>query len=253
MQKTTLVALLAFVCGTALGQERAQKDLPHFNKIVASPRINVVLEKGDQESIRLVCNNVPVSKVNVTVSGHKLQIYLDHARMVEKQEYVQCDEHRHRDGRHKRSIYHDASVTAYVTYKELRQIEVRGEQEFTCQDNISADKLKLTAYGEADITLAGVQSKKFKVSLFGENKLTVNSGATDRQVYRLIGENKINTRALASSTALTRIIGEGRLSLAATSEVSIRAIGEPEIRVAGSPVISKGMILGHARIVNTGK
>ena len=247
MKKTFILFILLASAGFVKAQEPVQgepQSLRHFTKIVASPRVNVVLKKGNEESIRLTYYNISPEKVNVKVTGKKLRIYLDHARIVEQHERVFGH---HRVERH--SIYKDVSVTAYITYRELRDIEVRGDQELVCDDEISAHKLKVRAYGETDIQLGKVNTDKFKASLYGENKLKIKSGETGRQVYRLFGENRIDTRGLKSANASTHIYGEGRLSLSVSDEVVINAIGEPEINVSGSPNIHKGIVIGRVGIL----
>ena len=238
--------ILLVIAGSAHAQDQKQpreKSLPPFNKIVASPRVNVVLQKGDRESICLTYSNVSPENVNVIVTGNKLRIYLDHARVVEKRERTYWD-----GNRRTQSIYRNASVTAFITFRELKEIEVRGDQELTCQDEINVDKLKLRAYGETQIDLAALNTKKFKASLYGENNLKIRSGEAGHQVYRLFGENKIDTRGLSSTSASTRIYGEGRLSLTASKQLVINAFGEPVIRVNGSPHINKGIVIGRADI-----
>lgn len=242
MKKIQILLILLSSAVRLSGQD-LPKDLPRFTKIVVSPRIHVVLQKGDHESVRLTYSNVSPEKVNVKVNGNKLRIYLKHARITERQERVSGDWN---SG--SRSIYHDASVTAYITYRELKGIEVRGEQEFYCSDEINSDKLKIKAFGEAQLDLAGIHTRKLKASLYGENDLKIRSGETSHQVYRLFGENKIDTRGLRSSSASTRIYGEGHVKLSASREVIINAIGEPEILVEGTPHLSKGIIIGKADI-----
>ena len=238
-----MLVVLAVVAQAQDSTQNKEYSVRSFSKIIVSPRINVVLQKGDRESVRLAYSNVSPNHVNVVVTGNKLRIYLDHARVVEKQERIHGNWHRH-----KQSIYRDASVTAYVTYRELKEIEVRGEQELTCKDAINTDKLKIRAYGETEIDIAVLNTKKFKASLYGENNLKIRSGEADHQVYRLFGENKIDTRGLASYSASTRIYGEGRLSLATSKHLFISAIGEPVIRVSGSPHVNRGIVIGRADI-----
>jgi hypothetical protein len=244
MKKVMIVGLwLTGIMSSPAQTEEGTRSLPHFTKITASPRINVVLVKGDKESIRLSCTRIDPSQVNVRVSGKRLRIYLDHARVVEKPEHTI-------HGHHSKfqSMYHDVVVTAYVTYRELKDIEIRGDQEFVCQDEISSRKLKLRAYGETDIQLGTVNTGKFKASLYGENKLSIRAGGSEFQVYRLFGQNRIDTRGLKSESVSTRIYGEGRLSVSVSDQLHIHAIGEPEIHVTGSPTISKGLVIGHADI-----
>ena len=241
MKKITKILTLLIFAGSAAAQDTI--SLQPFEKIIASPHVNVILEKGDKESIRIEYNDIPKNKVNVVVRGSKLKIYLDHARIVEKQVRL------HREGYStKEGIYKDQSITAYVTYKSLKGLEIRGDQELRCNGEINADKFKLKAYGETEIHLASLHTKKFKASVYGENQVTIKSGETDRQVYRLFGENKINSRGLKSVFTTTRIYGEGTISVNATDEVHVSVMGEPRINIEGTSIVSKGIVLGKADI-----
>ena len=146
------------------------------------------------------------------------------------------------------SIYRDAVITAYVTYRELKVLDVRGEEEVSCDSSIDTEKFKLKVYGEAEINLASLHTKKFKAVLYGENKLKIKEGQTGHQRYRLYGANKIDTRSLSSETISTTIYGEGRLSVNATNEVRINAFGEPEVNVSGTSHISRGIVIGRTDI-----
>ena len=218
-----------------------EKELGSFDKIIVSPKINLILEKGDRESIRIKSSHIEPGKINVEVINNKLHLYLEDARIVEKQE--RADEYHS-----KMSIYRDAEVTAYVTYTQLSGLEVRGEQEVTCLSTIDSEKFKLKVYGEAEITLESLTTQKFKAVVYGENKIKIKEGKADHQRYRLYGENKIDTRALSSSTISTTIYGEGRLTVNATDEVRISAFGEPQINVMGTSFINKGIVIGRADI-----
>lgn len=241
-----LLATAAFVIastGFVTGQELT-KAVDPFSKIVVSQRIHLVLEKGDQESVRITYNNIDPSNINVKVNGNRLVIYLEGARLIEKQKRTDDDDWTdHREG-----IYKNATVTAYVTYRELSKVLVRGQQEVTCNSEIATEKFKLKAFGEVDANFKAISSKTFKASLYGENKLKIGGGAVNHQVYRLFGENRIDTRGLSSETTVTKIYGEGKISLKATDEVRITAFGEPKINVSGTSRISKGIILGKADI-----
>lgn len=233
----------AITLTTFSNAQELQKDLNSFDKIILSPRINLVLQKGDKESVRIRYSNITSDKINIEVSNNRLRIYLDDARLVEKQKKTHDENYSS-----KSSIYRDAVITAYVTYRELKVLDVRGEEEVTCDGDIDGEKFKLKAYGEAEITLATLHTKKFKAVLYGENKLKIKDGQTGHQRYRLYGENKIDTRAFASETISSTIYGEGRLSVNASDEVRINAFGEPQVNVSGNSHISRGIIIGRADI-----
>ena len=235
--------------GSAFAQEtnKSASDkeiaLMPFSKIIASPRVNVILTRGDRESVRIIYNAIPKNKVNVIVKGNTLRIYLDHARVVEKQ-VRRYDDHFHGNT----GLYSGSSITAFVTYRALKSIEIRGDGELRCDSALVAETFKLRAYGDNEISLASIRATKFKASLYGENELKIRSGETERQVYRLFGENKVLTPGLKSEVAATRIFGEGRVRLSASDKVRVNALGEPIIFVEGTNYIRKGIVIGRADI-----
>ena len=242
MLKSLFLGTAIIATSLAHGQEW-QKNLDSFDKIIVSPKINVVLKKGEQESIRIKYSNVSLDKINVEVSNNRLRIYLDDARIVDKPKRTHDENYSAN-----LSMYHNVVITAYITYRELKVLDVRGEEEVTCDGPIDSEKFKLKAYGETEITLASLHTRKFKAVLYGENKLRIKEGQTGHQRYRLYGVNKIDTRALSSETISTTIYGEGRLSINASDEVRINAIGEPRVNVSGNSHISRGIIIGRADI-----
>ena len=181
--------------------------------------------------------------MNVKIKNKKLHIYLDDARFAEKQEKYYYNGHKMKVSR-----YGNTSITAYITYKSLRGIEIRGEKGLTCNDPINADRFKLKVYGENEITVASLQTKRFKASIFGTNKVKINEGAVEHQIYRLFGENTIDTENLKSITTSSRIYGEGQLTVNANEELKLTAFGDPEIRLAGPATINKSLILGDPEI-----
>lgn len=231
-----------FVTVTSFSQEFKQ-DLKPFEKIVASPRINLILEQGDRESVRVVYNNIDVDKINVLVKGNTLHIYLDGAKKIEPtvRSYDEDYIPRHRK-------YRDASITAYVTYKKLDVLEIRGNQELTCHGNLESEKFVLRAYGENEIRLESLKTKYFIASLYGKNDLKVREGNVMEQKYRLYGENTIDTKALKSQYTFTNIFGEGKVRVNSTEEFTVNSFGEPKIYVEGGGQIFKRLVLGKAKI-----
>ena len=244
MKKCLLFALSLFATA-AFAQEKQeiQKELKSVSRIIASPRINVILKQGEKESVRLVYHNVERSKINIDVSNHTLHLYLDNARKVEKMDPYSDNRHRGR-----RNMYDGVSITAYVTYKYLDGLEIRGNQELTCYDAIESDEFRLKAYGENEITLASLKTDFFKASLYGQNELKISKGKVVEQKYKLFGENKIDTRALKSAYASTSIFGEGDLHITSTEEVRVDAFGEPNIHVNGGAQVNRRLVFGRTHI-----
>jgi len=226
-----------------LQAQEISKDLKPFRKIVASPRINVILQKGDAESIRVVYDGVSKSKINVEVYRKTLSIYLDNARKVEKP-----SSRRDPYGTLNTPMYAGAAITAYVTYRELESLEIRGNQELTCHGPIESDEFRLRAYGENEIRLASLKTDFFKASLYGENELKIKTGSVLEQKYKLYGQNKIDTRDMESLYTTASIFGEGRVRINSSEEVRIDAFGEPSIYVDGGAFVNKRLVFGRTDV-----
>lgn len=239
MKYTFLFFAFCFLAFNANSQE-IQKDLKRFTKIVASPRVNLILNKGDRESIRLVYNDVAESKINIEVRNKTLKLYLDDAKKVEKTA--------HRGTHGSSSMYEGVSITAYVTYRDLESLEIRGNQELTCNDVIESEDFKLKAYGENEITFASLRTEFFKASLYGENQLKIKKGKVVEQKYKLYGENKIDTRDMRSAFASASIFGEGNVRINSSEHVRVDAFGEPNIYVNGGAHVNRRWIIGNTQI-----
>lgn len=238
------ITTLLFVClaASSFGQE-IEKILKPFNGIVASPRINVILEKGNQESVRVIYNNVDPEKINIAVTGKTLRIYLDQARKVER------PKRRQHFNDNRETMYEGVSVTAYVTYRDLETIEIRGRQDLTCKDLLEAETFTLRAYGENGIHFSSLRTGFFKAKLYGQNDLQIDKGRTLEQKFLLYGENKIDTKGMRSDYIITSIFGEGSLRIHSAEEVRIDAFGGPRIYVDGGANINRRLVIGKANII----
>lgn len=218
--KYSLTLLLLLTSYLSNAQTEDSVRLKAFTNIVTSPRVHLVLREGPEAQVRIVCHGIPRNKVNIRQSGNTLRIFLDHARVLEKQ--VRYSPHGA-----KRPLYEGASVTAYVTYQHLDKIQMRGEESLVADGTIHADKLKLKLYGVTSVQVNKLDVDKLKVSLFGENKVLIRAGHANAQVYRLFGDNGIDTHGMGSTVASARIYGEGKIKLSVRDAIHIHAFGEP--------------------------
>lgn len=241
--KTIIITILVVTSVLVSRAQQIEKQLKPFKKVIVSPRVNLILDKGNHENVRLVYSGIDKDKINISVSGKTLHIYLDEAKKVEKTRKVNTEH-----GYNRKGIYEGVEITAYVTYKEIESLEVRGKQEITCKDAITADQFKLKVYGENTVSLASLKTEYFKASLYGRNDLKITSGKVLEQKYKLYGENKINTREMKSAYTSTSIFGEGNLDINSSEEVRVNAFGEPKIFVDGGGQINKRLIFGNTQI-----
>jgi hypothetical protein len=224
----TMLVVLSVVYNYTSAQE-IDKPLADFDKVKVSSHIRVVLTKGEQENLRLEYSGVTAEELNYKVEGSTLKIYLTGAELVDK--YVTI---RNGDQNHKESYYKNAKVTAYITYKELKSLELRGGEGAVCESPLSAKKFTLKLYGENEVNLADLHTKKLRGSFYGENRLKINSGSAVRQKFNLFGENYIQTQSLSSETINVTYFGASKMALMADDKIFVKGIGELDLAYSGN-------------------
>lgn len=239
----SIFLILAVVLFSRLSSAQTiTEPLKKFNKIQVSPLINLVLEKGETEHIRIEYEGIAPEKINFSVSGNKLRIYLDEAKYTVKTEEIIKEGYRR-----KVPIYRDVRVTAYVSYQSLKKLQVRGEERVECNDSLISKRFKISLFGASQVNLAHLQTRRLKVHAYGENELVIKAGDSAVQKFRLFGENKIDTENMDAEMISARSIGESSLALYASDEITLWGIGEVKMRYAGHPYL-KRFVIGESSI-----
>lgn len=223
------------------------QSLSAFDKIITSPHVSLVLVAGEQESIQLRYENIEPEKVNYSVRHKTLRIYLDHARITVKHRKWEEGDHAYKTPIYDTSV----KVTAYVTYRQLKNLQLRGEEDVTCRSELSSDAFRLRVYGQARVTLSALKTNTFKATLYGENQVTIESGRADKQQYRVYGENRLDTENLTGKTVSAHIYGDSQLRVYASNRIGVMAFGESDIRYAGGAQLRKGLVIGEVTIHQT--
>ncbi len=242
MQIHQIAAL--FFLGT-LGLCAQSKIIPveHFEKVTVSPHIQVRFVQGGTEQVTIENSTVTEDKINVEVNGKTLRIYLDGAKEITKNEktYENGDQR-------KKPLYRGTVVTAIVTYKDLDELSLRGEETFICESPLVAKDFKLSIYGESQVYFNKVTFGSLRTTIYGESYLELKEGTLDRQRIIAYGETKVNTLGVETSEAKLTAYGEGSYRLHVLDRLKVTAYGEATVAYEGNPEIDKGIIIGEATI-----
>ena len=160
--------------------------------------------------------------------------------MVPKQQKVKKDGYDYSTDR-----YDGARITAFVTYTDLRRLEVRGKNEVECITGLRSPKLKVVQYGDNQVRLSGVDVIKFKSVMYGENILKVEGGSSNLQVFKSVGENEVHTEAFESRVVKSRIYGSSDMKVNATEKVAVTSFGESELQNTGRGYIKRKIVIGN--------
>ncbi len=228
----------------SVNAQRINQELEFFNKVIVSPRIDVELVKGEKERIDITYDGVVKKEINIVRRGKTLRLYLDHARISEKQVVT-----RYKGWVEKRPRYEHAEVKAVITYTSLKHIQIRGEQEVNCPNVIASDKLRIKQFGENKLAIAGVKTNRLKISLFGENEIDIKEGETKLQIVKLFGQNDLDTRNVFAVNSKASSLGESRIHINSSQSIKVMALGESTIYFEGGGEMYTGLVLGENKFV----
>ena len=243
MSKTKFIALLILIV-LSVGNITAQtKVIPveHFDKVIVSPHIQVNFVLGGEESVSIESISVSEDKLNIEVSGSTLRIYLDDAKTVTKSEKSE-------DYNGKKSIYDGNIVKATVTYKNLKELSLRGEQKFVCESLLELNKFVLNVYGESRVILNEVKLNNLNTTIYGESYLEIKSGSIGRHKIIAYGESEVNTPNVTTKTAKVTAYGEANIRLMVTDDLKVTSYGEANITYSGDAKLNKGIVIGDATV-----
>ena len=235
-----LFVLLAIQTGLA---QTKTIDVDAFDKVIVSPHIQVVFQQGDAESVTIESSAVKEDMINIEVNGKTLRIYLDGARDVTKSEKTNENGYEQR-----KSIYNGTVVKVTVTYKQLEELSLRGEEKIVCKSTLKGKKFNLTIYGASQVYLNKVDLGYLKTIIYGESYLELKEGTIDRHKITAYGETKVNTLGVESKSAKIIAYGEGSYRLKVSDDLKITAYGEATVAYEGNPKVNKGIIIGEATI-----
>tara|TARA_R110002050_G_scaffold56512_4_gene127212 strand:- start:26941 stop:27681 length:741 start_codon:yes stop_codon:yes gene_type:complete len=242
MLKNQITAIILLLV-TGISAQLKVAPVASFNKVIISPHIQVTFVEGETESVRIANSTVPIDKINIEVVGKTLRVYLEGAKEITKSEKV------YKKGyKRKQSIYNGTIVKATITYKNLKELSLRGEEKMVCKSAFVQDKLKLKIYGESQVYLNEVALGELNITVYGESFLEIKKGSIDYQKITAYGETKINTLGISNKSTKITSYGEGSYRVNVSDKLKVTAYGEATIAYQGNPDVYKGIIIGEATI-----
>lgn len=238
--KKLLVIAAVLVAFQATSQEFRSVD--HFTKVMVGPHVELVLEKGEHETVTLTNLGVEFSEVNVKVSGNTLMIYLDDARIVTKHRKEKHSEYGYKS---KVPVYKGTQVTATVSYNYLHKVSLRGEERYVVMNPVSSDRFKVKMYGEGTLEIPEINAEKMKVKLYGDNELHIEGGKVTKAKYKAYGENEVHSDHLITDVTKSSNFGENSLRVNASDRIKWSALGESVIGYKGVSHVDKGIVIGE--------
>lgn len=214
-----------------------------FQEVIISPYIEVVFKQAAQEFVVIDQSKIAREKINIEVSGKKLHIYLDDAKVVGKHEDVKINGNKRRQ-----DIYKGTQASITINYKQLEAVEIRGEERIDFKDALQAENFKLDLYGSPKVYVKSLAAEKFKVALYGESYLEINGGSVDFQRYRSYGSSEVNAVDLTSAETKIAAYGSNHILVNVSDRLKVSAFGDAKIQYKGNAKIASGLKIGDTSI-----
>lgn len=243
MNKFLLITsvFILFILKRTVAQEVV--SVAHFDKVIVSPHIQVTFVKGEKESVTIQSCTVSRDKVNIESNSKTLRVYLEGAKELDKNEKV------NENGRPiKRSVYQGTVLTLTVTYINLEDLSIRGEETINLKSKLEQENFDLNIYGESKVYFDHVQLQSMHTTIYGESSLTLKSGKIAEQKFTVYGESKVDALGINNNLTKVTLYGEADLKLNVTDQIKVTAYGEAQVGYKGSPVIRKGLTIGKVNI-----
>lgn len=243
MKKQLLLSMTLLFIG--LGGMLAQRNVnvEPFNKVIISPHIEVTFVQGNEESVLVENSEVDESKLNIEVEGRTLRVYLEGAKNIPKNKKEYVNGHKM-----KRPLYKGTQATVTITYKQVDEFSLRGEEEINFQSPFDQEKLRLKIYGESRISFTEVQLDELHATIYGESNLTIQAGTIRKQKFVAYGESKVDLEEISNKETKITAYGEAEFALNTSDKIKVTAFGEAVVAYKGSPSVTKGLSIGDVKI-----
>ncbi|NUO01514.1 MAG: DUF2807 domain-containing protein [Saprospiraceae bacterium] len=189
------------------------RKLQPFDEIWVAGDIDVLLQKGEEESAVVTANGISEDKVSVYVKNGKLKLQLI-------------------DG----FFYKDVDVRVVVTYKSLRGVNGTAGAEIDSDAVIEADLFTVKAGSGAQVKLeVKVNSLSAMASEGGELDLAGTTNAQDATAatggnYRALGLQCDQTKVRANTGGKADVVALKSLDASVNTGGQVNYSGDPEVR-----------------------
>ena len=194
------------------------RDLSDFSQVSLSGVGHLMIEPGDQESVRVEAKAELLPDIVTKVKGGRLDIRLE-SRAGSRHWFDSI-----------------GPINYYVTVKNLDTISVSGAGKVT-GSRLCADHMDLRISGAAkaklDLTVAELDTR---ISGAGNLRL---AGKATRQELTISGAGKYSAQELSSREGTITISGSGKSTVDVSERLDVRISGCGRVEWLGDPEISK--------------
>jgi len=188
------------------------RNVDEFTKLDVSGAFDVILIQGDKCEVVIEADADVIDNVITIVSGSKLEISV------------------------KNSPNHVDVLKAYVTFKNLDNIELSGAVELKTETRLKTDKLFLDVSGATETELM-LEVNSFESDCSGASEMTL-SGFAQSVDMDISGASEVDALELEATDFNLEVSGASEAKVYVKNELRVESSGASEVRYKGSPKVT---------------
>lgn len=244
IMKSLLLPCFLLIAAFVSAQQTETRNMSSFSKIDAGTPFDVFIEEGNQESVKLVIDNLALDNIITEVKDNTLKVYL------------------------KKGNYKNIKGKVYITYKNIEAINNSGSGNLTCNSDISAGSFTIGLSGSGNANTKKIKAQQLKVRKSGSGNVQVNDIATDlaeisisgsgdlhikggyakKESINISGSGNVNATGVKSDECSVGISGSGNVEVNVAKQLEGRISGSGNITYDGNAQVSTSNIAGSGRI-----
>lgn len=200
------------------------RDVAGFDAVSIAGSGLIVIEQGEEESLRVEANERLMKYIKTQVVGNELQIsYEEHPFLG-----FSTDE-----------------ASFYITAKEIKKIVIDGSAELK-DSTLSTEELTLVINGSGRME-ASLEVEKLVANLDGSGRFKLE-GTADRQEISVAGSGRFLGRKLEGKEAEVDLSGSGRVEVNASDGLGVSLSGSGSVDYLGDPQLGEVNVSGSGRV-----
>jgi hypothetical protein len=210
----SLIAAYTFAQGQESGNKKIimqERQLPAFNAIDAGGSVNVFIQKGESQAVKIETDENLVDKVTTEVSNNVLTIG-------------------------SKMIKNATKLNVFVTLSEMKSLVAHGAADITGQSLFETNEFILEASGASSVKL-DLDVSYLKSTVSGAADVTLSGRATTHKI-RVSGAGSLKAKGLVTDDTDYIVEGAGDAFLNVTKNLSGETKGSGDVRFIGDPETS---------------
>jgi hypothetical protein len=210
-----LLAFLIIASCNVIGERgsgnviRSERKVPSFNAIDVSGAFDVTLAQGTSQSVIIEADDNLMDLIRTEVRGSTLVIDT------------------------KGPIYHSKSLKVFLTFNDLKSIDISGAVDVQSQGKLNLADLSYSGSGSTDAKL-DLAVQKLSIDCSGGSKMSLSGSAKDVEV-EVSGAVDLFAFDMPAETYRISISGAGKAEINVSKSLNVDISGAATVHYKGNP------------------